>query len=69
MTLLSRFRALWGVNWWSPKPRRVNKVPPDEERCIAFTKRARTYFDRCKFRRKEGERCSIHQKMWEREKE
>ena len=61
MTLLSRFRALWGVNWWSPKPRRVNKVPPDEERCIAFTKH-----DRCKFRRAEGkERCSIHQKMYE----
>ena len=60
MTFLSRLRE-----WWSPKPRRVNKVPPDEERCVAFTKR-----DRCKFRRAAGkERCSIHQKMWEREKE
>ena len=47
---------------WFAKPRRVNKVPPDEERCIAFTKH-----DRCKFRRPEGkERCSIHQKKFER---
>ena len=56
MTFLARLRE-----WWSPKPRRVNKVPPDEERCTSPTDKG----DRCKFRRAEGERCSIHQKIWE----
>ena len=62
MTFLSRLRRFRLFRtWFHSKPSRVNKVPPDEERCIAFTKR-----DRCKFRRAEGkERCSIHQKMYE----
>ena len=46
-----------------PKPRRTNKIPPDEERCEGITEKK----VRCKFRRAEGERCSIHRKIWERE--
>ena len=45
-----------------PTPRRVNKIPPDEERCTSPTDKG----DRCKFRRAAGkERCSIHQKMYD----
>lgn len=48
-----------------PKPRRVNKTPPDEERCIAWVKH-----DHCKFRRAPGmDRCSIHQKIYDKNTE
>jgi hypothetical protein len=52
-----------------PKPRRVNAIPPDGERCMAFTSRkdADRIYDRCKFRRAPGmDRCSIHQKIYDR---
>jgi len=52
-----------------PKPRRVNTIPPDEERCISTIGTGRPAPNpapRCKFHRAEGqERCSIHQKIWE----
>jgi len=63
MTFLSRLYARW-----FPDPhmkRGPNKVPPDEERCTSPTDKG----DRCKFRRAAGERCSIHQKIYEKTNE
>ena len=46
-----------------PKPSRVNTTPPDGERCEGITEKK----DRCKFRRAPGmDRCSIHQKIYDR---
>jgi len=52
-----------------PKPRRVNTIPPDEERCISTIGTGRPAPNpapRCKFRRAPGmDRCSIHQKIYD----
>ena len=72
------FKRLWkdyvrgfiAHNYPPPKPRRVNTIPPDEERCISTIGTGRPAPNpapRCKFRRAPGmDRCSIHQKIYDR---